>query len=810
MKKFFHELHRRSLWQVMGIYLGVSWGALQVVEAITNSAGLPDWAPGFALVLLVIGFPIVLATAFVQHGLPGSRGWPAASAEQETGQGGETGAGGAAQSWGADTAGAATAQGAAGAPAGTAAAPPAIVPRGGVLDEPATRSPIHHRLLTWRNAILGGVAAFALLGLAVTGYFVMRVTGIGPVAPLIAQGVIDAGEAIIIAEFENTSDDPALGDVVTEALRVDLAGSPALTPLAPARIQEALRLMQRAPNERLSPELARDVAIREGIRAVLEGEVVSAGSGYILLATLRSPEDQAALATFRRTARNPDELIDAIDKLSQDIREKVGESLKSIRAAPPLARVTTPSLEALRKYVEAERAHGSGDERRALVLAREAVALDSAFAMAYRKIAALEWNLGGRIPTAAAVEAATRAYELRDRLTELERYHTEAVYHVIVTGDVDAQMQAYERVLAIQPDDPAALNNFASVLMQRTRYEEAAELLERAVNSAGRTVVSSYSLVMALAVTPDPEGAQAALENLRRDYPEATYYHLQAEISATLAAGDYEGTHAAADRLAMVPDAPPTSRLQAELFYSAADVARGRLAESRRHLSRMAEHARALSPSATVRASVEHAFIERLYGSPEATRAALESALQALDSVPSEERVSLYISLADVATRASDAALARRVLDRWERDGPAWSRGSQFREMQQLVGIIETAATDPARAAAELEAFRAGRRCPRCYTFELGALHARAGQMQQAAAVWEEFMARPESEWHVGLISVLAHERLAETYDALGDRERAALHYARFAELWKDADPELQPRVRYARERAAALLAERG
>src|SRR5690606_26408827 len=174
------------------------------------------------------------------------------------------------------------AQGAAGAPAGTAAAPPAIVPRGGVLDEPATRSPIHHRLLTWRNAILAGVAAFALLGLAVTGYFFMRVTGIGPVAPLIAQGVIDAGEAIIIAEFENTSDDPSLGDVVTEALRVDLAGSPALTPLAPSRVQEMLRLMQREADEPLTPALAREVAIREGIRAVLEGEVASAGSGYIV------------------------------------------------------------------------------------------------------------------------------------------------------------------------------------------------------------------------------------------------------------------------------------------------------------------------------------------------------------------------------------------------------------------------------------------------------------------------------------------------------------------------------------------------
>jgi len=212
---------------------------------------------------------------------------------------------------------------------------------GDVLSGSATRPAIHHRLFTWRNAILGGIGAFALLGLAVAGYFVMRVTGIGPVASLAAQGVIEPGEPIIIAEFENTSSDPSLGSVVTEALRVDLTGSPALTPLAPARIQEMLRLMQRSPDERLSPALAREVAIREGVRAVLEGEVASAGSGFIVLATIRSPESQAALATFRRTARSPDEVIDAIDKLSQDIREKVGESLKSIRAAPPLARVTT-------------------------------------------------------------------------------------------------------------------------------------------------------------------------------------------------------------------------------------------------------------------------------------------------------------------------------------------------------------------------------------------------------------------------------------------------------------------------------------
>src|SRR5690606_25867049 len=292
MRGLIHEIHRRSLWQVVGLYLGVSWGALEVVGGITESAGLPDWVPSFALVLLVIGFPVVIATAFVQKGLPREGGG--------TVEGDVTVRGAAAEGVTANRA----------ASAGT---PLTSAVGSGVLSESATRPAIHHRLFTWRNAILGGIGAFALLGLAVAGYFVMRVTGIGPVASLAAQGVIEPGEPIIIAEFENTSSDPSLGSVVTEALRVDLTGSPALTPLAPARIQEMLRLMQRSPDERLSPALAREVAIREGVRAVLEGEVASAGSGFIVLATLLSPDSQAALATFRRTARSPDEVIDAID-----------------------------------------------------------------------------------------------------------------------------------------------------------------------------------------------------------------------------------------------------------------------------------------------------------------------------------------------------------------------------------------------------------------------------------------------------------------------------------------------------------------
>ncbi|NNL31509.1 MAG: hypothetical protein HKO77_10820, partial [Gemmatimonadetes bacterium] len=191
LKKLIHEVHRRSLWQVLGIFLAASWGVLQVVEVLTETAGLPDWTPTMALVLLLLGLPICLATAFVQEGLPGD------TSAAEPAPGGASGAD-------ADVSG----EGAA------AAAPVENLAAGtGSLDRPSTRPSKTRRMLTWRNAILGGIGAFALLGFSLVAYFVMWSTGIGPVGNLQAQGLIDEGDPVLLADFENRSNDPTLGEV---------------------------------------------------------------------------------------------------------------------------------------------------------------------------------------------------------------------------------------------------------------------------------------------------------------------------------------------------------------------------------------------------------------------------------------------------------------------------------------------------------------------------------------------------------------------------------------------------------------------
>lgn len=184
LERLIHEIHRRSMWQVLAIFAASGWAVLQVIDAFIDNGMLPNWVFKAGVVLLLLGLPVVLATAFVQEGLPES--------PSEKGSDAEAPVRGVAES----------------APANLAAGT-------GSLDRRSTRAPTHHRLFTWRNAVLGGVGAFALLGIGAGGWMGMRVLGIGPAGTLAAQGVIERGAEVVLADFQS-GDDTELGNVVTQ------------------------------------------------------------------------------------------------------------------------------------------------------------------------------------------------------------------------------------------------------------------------------------------------------------------------------------------------------------------------------------------------------------------------------------------------------------------------------------------------------------------------------------------------------------------------------------------------------------------
>src|SRR5205814_6098392 len=160
------------------------------------------------------------------------------------------------------------------------------------------------------------------------------------------------------------------------ALRVDLAQVPVVRLLDAARIGAALGRMGRAAGTPVDLAAARELAQREGAKAVVHGQIDRVGQGYVLSAGLVSAADGAVLVALRENARDDGAIIDAVDRLSGKLRERIGESLKTIRASEPLEQVTTGSLEALRKYTEGVSAEGGGDVESAISLLTEATALD--------------------------------------------------------------------------------------------------------------------------------------------------------------------------------------------------------------------------------------------------------------------------------------------------------------------------------------------------------------------------------------------------------------------------------------------------
>jgi tetratricopeptide (TPR) repeat protein len=320
----------------------------------------------------------------------------------------------------------------------------------------------------------GGVLSLGGWAGVVVVYMAMRALGIGPVGTLVAAGVLEEQGRIIVADFENRTADSLLGQAVTEAFRVDLAQSPMVTLMDPATVARALERMQRSPEERLTEELAREVAVREGIGAVVAGDVTAVGGRYVLAARVFAPGDGALLAAFRETANDSTEIIEAVDRLSEELRKKVGESLKTIRGSEPLAEVTTGSLDALVKYSGAIVALNQGEVTRAIGLLEEAVELDTAFAMAYRKLGVTALNRAER------VAALTKAYEHRERLTARERNQTLGTYYTVVRDDEEGAIAAYRAVLETYPYDYVALNNLALIYMDRREYAQAETLLRRA------------------------------------------------------------------------------------------------------------------------------------------------------------------------------------------------------------------------------------------------------------------------------------------------------------------------------------------
>jgi eukaryotic-like serine/threonine-protein kinase len=764
-KKLVVEAHRRSLWQVLGIYLFGSWLGYQVVNELTDGLGLPEWVPGFAVVLFIIGLPIVLATAFIQEGAPIiSR---------------------AAPPW--------------------APSDPTLLPSDDDVDARITaadatpRRGKDHFFFTWQKAVLGGVVAFLLLGATVGSYMGLRNAGVGPFASLLTSGALDNRERILIAEFDPTTGDSALANAVTQAFRVDFAQTPVVTVVAPAYVREVLQRMSRDPKSPLDADLAREVAVRDNIKAYITGELANTGGRYVVAAQLVSAKDANILASFRETASDSTEIVATVDKLSKKLRAKIGESLKTIRREKPLESVSTPSLDALLKYTKAVSALDTdGDFETGISLLQEAISIDSTFAMAWRKLSVAYFN--GGYSGEKQIDAARKAYEYRDRLTDTERYAAEGYYHYSITQDWNKAINAYQ--LMIERDLTASPNNLGLAYRNVREHRKSADAFQESIRRDSTIGVSYTGLITAYIDLNELDNAEKVLEVYARRFPDNPAVN-RARAQIMYARGDHAGVQTEIERTADMRRTSPVyrARVNADLAFLA--QLHGQLGKSEEYRARAASaNVERGNTAAPLNTALNKVAADRLVRrDPVRARARLDAALAEfpIDSIARANRP--YLNLAINFAWLNDVPKAREWLARYEREMPAEYRRDDRWQRFLLQGHIAIAEK---RYVDAIEAFRRAEDlipCVICLDNDVSYAFEVAGMPDSARARYEHFVNTPSAahltEDHLDLAN--AYERLAESYEQKGDREKAALYAGKFVELWKNADVELQARVQSKR-----------
>jgi len=732
--------------RVPGLYGLAAALALGVVYLLTIELGLPSWVISDAVVLLLVGLPIVVATGLVERRRAVAR---------------------------------------------AIGAPAAVGPS---------------RWLTWQRTVAGLGLAFGALGVGAAGYMAMRLLGIGPVGTLVASGVLKNRESLILADFENRTPDSTLGPSLTAAFRVDLSESPTVRLMDGAAIAEALRRMERRATIPLDPGLAREIAQREDVKAVVRGEIDPLGRGYVLSASLIAAADGHVLTALRETADNDAALIGAVDRLSRKLRERIGESLKSIRAAPPLEQVTTASLDALRRYSDGARAEQEGDWERAAASYRDATALDTGFATASWRLAVMLYD--SRASDSAFAAAMTAAFRHRDRLPEIERYLAIGRYYEYYERADDGWHQAtaaYRAVLERDPDNIIALNDLSRVLFEGRRYQEAETLAVRAMG-LGRRIGPFINAALAQMGQGRYADAQATLDRFARIAP---HNPLILAVSFTVAGS--RGDYATAER--------DLRQLRAEQRESAVwqaassaglawlNEVRGRLGQAARDLADFmaVSEQRGVASSYVVGAIRRGLLDVRYRHRPLAGVTAVEAALgrHPLSSIPTLNRP--YLALAAFYAEAGRPEVARRLLAEYERLVPERTRRGHPGRL--------TAAAAIALAEGRVEDAILGYRAwieqaenPADGLFELATAYERARQPDSALAVYERSVTAPGVRAPLVLFDPVdarafaaTLQRLGALHRARGEHAKARDYYGRFVDLWKDADPELQPIVAEAR-----------
>jgi tetratricopeptide (TPR) repeat protein len=604
-------------------------------------------------------------------------------------------------------------------------------------------------------------------------------------------------DTIVLADFINTTGDAVFDDALKQALAVDLEQSPFLNVLSDRRMGETLRLMGRTPNDHVTREVAQEICLRTGSKAILAGSISSLGSQYMVGLEAVNCGNGDMLAKEQAQASAKEDVVKALGNVASTLRTKLGESLASVQKFNVPIEATTSSLEALKTFsmgVTTQRQKGDAE---AIPFLRRAIELDPKFAVAYAVLGVSYANLSQ--PSLSA-ENLKKAYEMRERVSEKERLRISAYYYAFVTGELEKEAQTYQLWIQSYPRDDIPHSNLGSNFTSLGQYEKAVAETQEAQRLEPNNVIGYGNLGQDFLALNRLDDAKAMFEQaLARKLDSGALrwwmYYLDfvrgdsAQMEQQLAWA--AGKPGAEDPLL-------SAQSDTEAYY-------GRLVKARDYSRRAVDSAvRADSKETAALWQVNAAVREAEFGN---LAAAKQDVSAALALAPGRD-VKVLSALA--LARVGDTARARAMVEQLEKSDPL-NTVLKLYWLPTLKAAIELNAGNSAQALVFLEAaapYEFGQPPP----VQEGTLYPAylRGQAYLAAhngsAAIAEFQKLLD---HRGIVinfplGALAHLGLGRAYILSGDTTKARAAYQNFFKLWKDADPDI-PILKEARTEYASL-----
>ena len=620
-------------------------------------------------------------------------------------------------------------------------------------------------------------AVLALLAVVVGGVY-LRSRRAAPVeaAPLTEK------DSVLLADFVNKTDDPVFDDALKQALTIQLSQSPFLNIVSDRKIEETLRLMSQ-PAQRITPGLAREICIRTGSKATVLGSISNLGSQYVIGLSAVGCGNGDTLATEQGQAAGKKDVLKTLGRTAKDLRRKLGESLVTVEKFDVPVEATTPSLEALQAYSMGGRTSRRKGDAEAIPFFKRAIDLDPNFALAYAGLSLAYFNLN---QAGLAAENATKAYELRDRVSERERYRISTTYYHAVTGELEKATEVYELWSKSYPRDDTPPLNLGVVYQQLGRYDKAVVETEQAQRLAP-TTTGYGNLAFEYIALNRLDDADKVLQGAQSKDFEGLDIRASLYLLSFLR-GNSKGMEQqlawAAGRLGD-EDVMLSGQADTEAYY-------GRLTRAQDYSRRAAEAAVRADSKET--AALWRAFAglrEAEFGNPAAARHNVDVAL----SLSSGRDIKLLAAL--TLARAGDTTNAKKLVEQLKREKTASTNTMlKFYCLPTIDAAIEISKNNPSQAILDLEAtmpYELGGPLMFPYLYPSwirGQAYLAANNGTAAAVEFKKLIDHPGIALNQPVAS-LAHLQLGRAHALAGDAAQATAAYQDFFMLWKDADPDI-------------------